>query len=164
MAAHNEKANECLRKIRNARKLIPLLKERGEVLKVRSQEQFVKELKNKADYHSVMARTIHAQVYGHDSNAPGAHAVVPQGNYEIEFPIRPPSPARKAREIKNPQENLIQLRKAKATPLASAKISSKKKNLSAKKLPVAKKIAMKEVTAESPRDLNLPVAKVSMIN
>ena len=165
-AAHQEKAKECLRECRKNMKLQALLKEHGDPQKAKIVGEIIDQLKNDADYHTVMAQEIQARVYAPDPQSPGAHQVIAQGNYELEFPVRPPSPTRRAREVKNPQEDLIRLPKTKAISLVSAKFLENKKLSSKEKqqLPVAKKIVAKEVAAESPKNIKLPEARAQFVN
>ncbi|MBX9576912.1 MAG: hypothetical protein K2W97_00370 [Chthoniobacterales bacterium] len=87
-------------------KLQALLKEHGDPQKAKILGAIIEQFKNKANYHTVMARQTEMHAYGHDPESPGAHNVIAQGNYELEFPVRPPSPTRRAREVKNPKEDL----------------------------------------------------------
>lgn len=162
-AAHQEKAKQCLREVGYKTKFHDLLKEHGDPQKAKSLEKIIEQLKNRANYHTVMARQTEMQAYGHDPQLPGAHKVIPQGNYELEFPVRPPSPTRQAQKIKHPQEDLIGLPKTKAIPLASAKFQEGKKlsPKAAQQLPIAKKIALKEVAAMFPKNTKLPEAEAN---
>ena len=163
--AHQDKAKQYLREVRNAMKRLVLVKEHGNLPKAKILEQSIEQLKNRANYHTVIARETEMQAYGHDSQSPGANNTILQGNYELEFPVRPPSDTYRAEEIKNPREDLIRLPKTKAIPLASAQFLESKK-LSAKEkqqLPIAKKVPAKEVTAGSPKNLKLPEAKARLI-
>ena len=165
-AAHQEEAKKCLRESRNNMKIHALLKEHGDYQSEKSLGKIIEQLENKANYHTVMARQTEMRAYGHDPQSPGAHSVVAHGNYEFEFPLRPPSDTHRAQEIKNPREDLIRLPKTKAIPLASAQFLKSKK-LSPKEkqqLPVAQKITAKEVTAESAKNVKLPEAQARRVS
>jgi len=165
-AAHQEKAKECLREVRNRTKFHALLKEQGDPQAAKILGKIIAQLKNKADYHAVISRQTEMRAYGHDRASPGAHNVIAQGNYELEFPVRPPSDAGRAQEVRNPKEDLIRLPKTKAIPLASVKFSENKK-LSTKakqQLPVAEKIMVKEATAEPPRNLKFSQAEARIVS
>ena len=165
-AAHQEKATECLREVRNRTKFHALLKEHGDPQAAKIFGKIIAQLKNKAAYHMVISRQTEMRAYGHDRASPGAHNVIAQGNYELEFPVRPPSDTRRAQEVKNPKEDLIRLPKTKALRLAVVKFSNNKKLSTKEKaqLPIAEKITAKEVTAEPPRNLKLSQAKARIVS
>lgn len=164
MINYEDKANRLFRKIRQKEKFCALLKEHKELVRAKAEEKIIEQLKNQANRYVVMVRNIHAQVYNHDEDAPGSHHVVPQGNYELTFPIRPPSSTVKAKKIKNPKEDLIRLPKTPAVAFAKAKFSKSKKLLTKREeLPIAKKVLVQEVTATLPKNIKLPEAQVSPI-
>lgn len=171
VAAHQEKAAFYTRQARAAEKMLLLLKEHGNVhkdaLRIAGYEKRVRECRRGASYHAVIAQEIINQIHDRHSNAPGAHHVRAEGNYEMELPVRPPSPIKKAQKVKNPREDLIRLSRAKAEPLLDGKVSKmSKKNskiISQKKVPVAQKIKPKTVEAMHPKDIKLPEAKAVLL-
>lgn len=165
-AAHEDKAKQCLREVRNITKRINLFKEHGDPQKAKNLETIIEQLKDSANYHTVIAQQTEMEAHGYDPEQPGARKVIAQGNYELEFPVRPPSPTRRAQEIKNSKEDFIQLPKTKGIPLASVEfLENKKLSPKAKQqLPVAKKITAKKVTATFPKNIKLPEAKAQFMS
>lgn len=166
---HEKQAASELRQIRHNEKQLALIIEHSTSpnWKVEKQnlEQLIERLKASASYHTVKARQIIDRVYGVGLNFPGAHQVLAEGNYELEFPIRPPSPTQRARAVSNPSEDLIQLHRGKVEPLAQVRSASKnvKKSRMAK-LPTAHQIKLpREVEGMAPKSLKFPEAQARLL-
>ena len=168
-AFHEQQAASELRQIRHYEKQLTLIVEHSTSPTWKAEkkvlERLIEQLKESASYHTVKAREIIDRVHGTHLNSPGAHQVVAEGNYELEFPIRPPSPTQRARAISNPNEDLIRFRRGKVESLVQATMLDKNvKKPHLTNLPIAHQIQSPiEIEAVSPKNMKLPEARASLL-